>query len=110
MYGITKVFGELLGRFYRRKYGLDFRGIRYPGIVGPGVTTWSLAQCTCWVIERIALGQPFTVPIARRPRARRTLSLTLRSSSALRPELGFGEPERRFELLTCSLRMSCSTD
>ena len=75
MYGVTKVFGELLGRFYRRKCGLDFRGIRYPGIVGPGVTTWSLAQCTCWVIERPALGQPFTVPIARRPRARRTLSL-----------------------------------
>ncbi|MCC6433764.1 MAG: NAD-dependent epimerase/dehydratase family protein [Acidimicrobiales bacterium] len=61
IYGVTKVFGEQLGRYYRKKYGLDFRGIRYPGIVGPGVTTWSLAQWTCWVIEKPALGEPFTV-------------------------------------------------
>ena len=27
VYGVTKVFGELLGRFYRRKYDLDFRGL-----------------------------------------------------------------------------------
>jgi threonine 3-dehydrogenase len=61
IYGVSKVFGELLGRYYRRKYGLDYRGIRYPGVVGPGVTTWSLAQCTCWVIETPARGEPFTV-------------------------------------------------
>jgi threonine 3-dehydrogenase len=60
VYGVTKVFGELLGRFYRRKYGIDFRGLRYPAIVGPGVTTWSLAQCTSWVIETPARGEPFT--------------------------------------------------
>ena len=29
-YGATKVFGEHMGLFYRRKYGLDFRGIRSP--------------------------------------------------------------------------------
>lgn len=61
VYGVTKLFGETLGRFYRRKYGLDFRGIRYPGLIGPGVTTWSMAQCCCWVIERAALGQPFSM-------------------------------------------------
>ena len=38
-YGMTKVFGEHMGLFYRRKYGLDFRGIRYPSIIGPGVRT-----------------------------------------------------------------------
>src|SRR5262249_19751547 len=30
LYGATKVFGEHLGRYYRRRYGLDFRGLRYP--------------------------------------------------------------------------------
>jgi len=60
IYGVCKLFGELLGRYYQRSYGLDFRGIRYPGIVGPGVTTWSLAQCTCWVIEHPAKGEAFT--------------------------------------------------
>ena len=64
VYGVCKVFGELLGRYYRIKYGLDFRGIRYPGIVGPGVTTWSMAQFICWMIERPARGEPFTVWVA----------------------------------------------
>ncbi len=61
VYGVTKVFGENLGAYYRAKYGLDFRGIRYPSIVGPGVTTWSVAQYTSWMIERSALGEPFEV-------------------------------------------------
>jgi threonine 3-dehydrogenase len=61
VYGVTKVFGELLGRYYRRAHGLDFRGIRYPAIVGPGITTWSTAQYTSWAIERSARGEPFTI-------------------------------------------------
>ena len=28
IYGVTKVFGELLGRYYRKAYGIDFRAIR----------------------------------------------------------------------------------
>lgn len=61
IYGITKIFGEQLGRYYRKSYDLDFRGIRYPAIVGPGVTTWSLGQWTSWVVERPARGEPFVV-------------------------------------------------
>lgn len=33
MYGITKVAGELLGGYYARKYGLDVRGVRFPGLI-----------------------------------------------------------------------------
>ncbi len=61
VYGVTKVLGENLGTYYREKYGLDFRSLRYPAIVGPGVTTWSLAQYTSWMIERPARGEPFAV-------------------------------------------------
>ena len=37
MYGITKVAGELLGEYYRKKWGLDFRGVRFPGLINAGV-------------------------------------------------------------------------
>jgi threonine 3-dehydrogenase len=33
MYGVTKVAGELLGEYYAVKWGLDFRGVRFPGLI-----------------------------------------------------------------------------
>lgn len=63
-YGVTKALGENLGAYYRSKYGLDFRSLRYPAIVGPGVTTWSVAQYTSWMIEKSAQGQPFEAWVA----------------------------------------------
>jgi nucleoside-diphosphate-sugar epimerase len=33
MYGRTKVAGELLCNYYFEKFGLDVRGVRYPGII-----------------------------------------------------------------------------
>lgn len=59
MYGVTKVFGEHLGTFYRRRFGLDFRSIRFPQIIGPGVKTPGVAQCIPMVIEAAAKGEPF---------------------------------------------------
>lgn len=33
IYGVTKVAGELLCNYYFEKFGLDVRGVRYPGII-----------------------------------------------------------------------------
>ncbi len=37
MYGVTKVAGELLGEYYQHAFGLDFRGVRFPGLINAGI-------------------------------------------------------------------------
>lgn len=60
-YGISKTSGELFGRFYYRKFGLDFRGVRLPSIVGPGAKTAHMSIYNAWAIEYALRGQPYVL-------------------------------------------------
>jgi nucleoside-diphosphate-sugar epimerase len=48
MYGVTKVAGELLCDYYHTRYGVDARGVRYPGLIsysappGGGTTDYAV--------------------------------------------------------------------
>ena len=50
-----------MGRFYARKFGLDFRAVRFPSIVGPGVRTPGIVQYNAWAIEEAFYGRPFEI-------------------------------------------------
>ncbi len=60
-YGVSKTFGELLGLFYHRKFGLDFRGLRLPSIVGPGARTAHMSIYNAWAIEYPLKGLPYVL-------------------------------------------------
>ncbi|HEB84345.1 MAG TPA: NAD-dependent epimerase/dehydratase family protein [Bacteroidetes bacterium] len=61
MYGVTKVAGELLCDYYYHKWGLDVRGVRYPGLIsyktlpGGGTTDYAVA-----IYYSAVKGEPYT--------------------------------------------------
>jgi len=63
LYGSCKVFGELMGRFYARRFGLDFRALRLPSVVGPFSTAVHMSSYNCWAIEEALKGRSYALPV-----------------------------------------------
>ncbi len=107
MYGVTKVAGELLCEYYFKKFGLDIRSLRYPGIIsyktlpGGGTTDYAVAifyeavknkKYTCFVRENTVLPMMYMpdcikatlelMDVAASKLSRRVYNLTAMSFSA----------------------------
>lgn len=63
MYGVTKVFGELLGEYYVRRFGVDFRGIRLASVIGAGRGPGGASAYSSLIVSEPARGRSFKVPV-----------------------------------------------
>ena len=65
IYGVTKVAGELLSDYYARRFGVDTRSVRFPGLIsyvappGGGTTDYAVD-----IYYHAVKGDTFTCPIA----------------------------------------------
>jgi len=71
MYGITKVMGELLCRYYAERYSVDIRSIRFPGIISynapPGGGTTDFAVDMFFQALESGTYECFVAPKTRLP-------------------------------------------
>lgn len=69
IYGVTKVAGELLCDYFHQRYGVDSRGVRFPGLIshvakpGGGTTDYAVE-----IFYAASQGRPFACPL--RPETR----------------------------------------
>lgn len=64
LYGVSKVCSERLGEYYHRRYGLDFRGVRFLSILGPGrIPGFGWSAYTSLVIEECARGRSYVIKV-----------------------------------------------
>ena len=61
MYGVCKVASERLGEYYHHKFGVNFRGLRFPSILGAGRGPGGASSYKSLMIEYPARGMPYDV-------------------------------------------------
>ncbi len=68
IYGAAKLFSENVGLFYKRRYGLDYRGIRLPNVIGPGAETHGYLEYFNKTIEESANRRPYAAYVGPQTR------------------------------------------
>ncbi len=64
LYGVSKVCSERLGEYYVRRYGMDFRAVRFPVLFGPGRAAASgFTAYTSVAVEESANGRPYAFKV-----------------------------------------------
>jgi threonine 3-dehydrogenase len=58
MYGCGKAFVENLGRYYRSRFGVDFRCVRLSSVMGPGASSRQISQFN-GIVQLPLSGKPF---------------------------------------------------
>ncbi|MCL4324975.1 MAG: NAD-dependent epimerase/dehydratase family protein [Candidatus Thermoplasmatota archaeon] len=58
LYGVSKVFTERMGEYYRHAFGIGFRALRLPSILGAGRGGGGASAYTTFLIDKPAHGEP----------------------------------------------------
>ena len=60
------MYGEMIGTWFSRTYGIDFAAFRYASVIGPGRGEGGASAFTSLIIEKAAQGEPYTVQVPAR--------------------------------------------
>ena len=64
-YGLTKQSAEQMGLLYVRRYGLDFRAVRFAAVTGPNrAAAGSASLFTSLIPEKAAKGEPYAIEVS----------------------------------------------
>lgn len=63
IYAISKMYGEMIGSWFNRTYGIDFAAFRYASVIGPGRGEGGASAFTSLMIEKVAKGESYEVQV-----------------------------------------------
>jgi nucleoside-diphosphate-sugar epimerase len=100
VYGISKIFGELVGIWFCKTYGIRFLAFRYGSVIGPGRRDGGASAYSQLLIQKPAQRQPYTACVPQDSRipivyVKDAVEATLTAYSKLRGGPAFNEEEEK---------------